>query len=288
MVRRSLQKVCLATKDERKRMEFMRRMLADLGRRFGPDFVPSFHTINENKILVEVTGNPDPYRRKKLHVIRMAKRCLPYFKSYVESGGEGYELFRRALLVSLCGNKIEISAPQHKVDVGDLRGAITECIRGGLAVDDTRKIFRKVESAGRIMFITDNCGEAVLDTLLLAELRKYAEVVIAVSSKPIEDDVSIGEAKLIGLERYGRVVGRGGATQGVNKKENSRTFWKLMRGSDLIVAKGMSCLETLTEYPGISRGRTAFLLTVKCRTMSRNIGVGVGGNVAWLYPHGGK
>ena len=286
IVRRSLQKVCLATSDEAMRVEFMRRALLYLSEWLSEGSVPSFYTIRENKILFEVTGNNDPYADKKRKVIAHARKCLPHFRTFVTGGRSAKDRLMRALKVSICGNRIEVSAPQHKVDITSLEREIKGCMRRGLAVDDTEMIFRAVKSSRTIAFICDNCGEAVLDTLFLNELKAYAEVFIAVSTDPIEDDVSLKEAAAIGLDRYGTVVGRGGAAQGVNREENSDEFWGLLGKADLIIAKGMSCYETLTEYPEISGGKTAFLFTVKCNTVSQSIGRDLGGNIAWFVKGG--
>jgi len=283
IVSRSLQKVRLATKDEGKRYEFMRRAFRHLSEWFGPDCVPSFYTLKENKILIKVTGNRDPYRAKKAHVIGKAKECLPKLRRYVDAAKSPRERFMRALKVSLCGNRIEISAPQHKVDVQGLEAEVMGCVRSKLAIDDSAKIYAAATSAKRIVFLCDNCGEAVLDTLFLKELGRLGELTIAVSSQPIEDDVSLKEAKRIGLEKFGKVVGKGGASQGVSREENSKGFFRLLEGADLIVAKGMSCYETLTEYPDVAKGRTAFLYSVKCRTVSCRVGADVGRGVAMLY-----
>jgi damage-control phosphatase, subfamily I len=283
IVGRSLQKARLATKDEGKRFEFMRRAFKHLSEWFGPDSVPSFYTLKENRMLIEVTGNRDPYRAKKAHVIGKAKECLPVFRRFVQSAKNPRERFMRALKVSLCGNMIEISAPQHKVDVLSLEKEVMGCVKKRLPIDDSGRIFEAAKKAGSIVFLCDNCGEAVLDGLLLEELAKFGELTIAVSTEPIEDDVCLKEAKRIGLRKYGRVVGKGGASQGVSREENSKEFFRLMESADLIVAKGMSCYETLTEYPEVSRGKIAFLFTVKCGTVSERVGANVGCGVAMLY-----
>jgi uncharacterized protein with ATP-grasp and redox domains len=232
---------------------------------------PSYMGTLENDALAAITGNADPYAKQKRALIRKALALYPEAERFVRSG----DAFRNAALVAICGNALEFSNPQ--CDFGSVGKALAGS-RQGLAIDDTATLEEMVQNAGTVLYICDNAAEAVFDRLLMKEISKSAALSIAVASRPMRDDASLAEAKKIGLDKLGTIISKGNCF-GVWPERCTREFLAAFETADVIVAKGMSCYETLTEMPGAIRNRAGMLFKAKCAPVARSAGVERGSNV---------
>ncbi len=313
MLKRTYETTKLASKSEETRERVMSEILRLTANNFKPSMCPSVLGTLQSNLICALTKNSDPFREKKIHVIKKALACRKKFEKYVNEGKDERERFRRATLVAVCGNTIEISAPQHDVDVHELEREMFGCIKKGfaakaakfsnesskcLAIDDVDKIFsrlkRNLPTANAhfsrseklrvrdILYICDNAGEAVFDVILIKEIKKYARVTIAVASGPVDDDITMREAGLAGLRRVAPVLAKG-CCFGVWREMCTRAFWKKFKEADLIFAKGMGNYETLTEYPEIARGKSALLFKVKCTSVEKDVRAKKGSNVVMFY-----
>ncbi|MEW6329511.1 MAG: ARMT1-like domain-containing protein, partial [Candidatus Micrarchaeota archaeon] len=238
MLKRTYETTKLASRSRETRERVMSEILRLTANNFKPSMCPSVLGTLQSNLICALTKNVDPFREKKLHVIRKALARRKKFERYVNDGKDARLRFRRAVLVAVCGNTIEISAPQHDVDVRELEREMFACIRKGLVIDDVGKIYEKLKRARDVLYICDNAGEAVFDTILIKEIKKYARVVVAVASGPVDDDITIKEARLAGLNKIAPVLAKG-CCFGVWREACTRAFWKKLKGADLIFAKGM-------------------------------------------------
>jgi uncharacterized protein with ATP-grasp and redox domains len=232
---------------------------------------PSYMGTLENDALAAITGNANPYAKQKRELIKKALALYPEAERFVGSG----DAFRNAALVAICGNALEFSNPQ--CSFGSVQQALADA-RQGLAIDDTAMLREMVRAAENVLYICDNAAEAVFDRLLMNEIRKSAALSIAVTSRPMRDDASLAEAKEIGLSTLGTVIPKGNCF-GVWPERCAKEFLAAFETADVIVAKGMSCYETLTEMPDAIRNRTALLFKAKCAPVARSAGVERGSNV---------
>ncbi len=262
---------CLSTKDGGLRKKTMGAVLANIRKAMETNDCPSFAGTVQSEIIRRMTGNRDPFRKQKLEAIGRAKRIFPEFERWVLNGKSDYERFRRAVKLAVAGNALELSAPNYSVDMGKLRSEMKRLLKS-ISVDDTKKLFENVRKGKDVLYLCDNCGEAVFDVLLIQEINRYAPVTIAVASEPMDEDVSLEEMNCLGLDKLAPVIGKG-RTYGVWKKRAPWRFWKRLEKAGLIVAKGMGNYETLDEYKRIAKGRTAFLLVVKCPVVEANLGI---------------
>ncbi len=272
---------CLSTADEALRRRCMLPVLKSISNAIETRDCPSFAGTVQSDIILEITGNRDPYRKKKREVIRRAKELYPKFHRWVEKGKTPYMRFKRALMVAVAGNTLELSAPNHKVNLDAMEKDMWKLVREKLDVDDAREIFLRIKKAKNVLYLCDNCGEAVFDKVLMNEIKKYAEVTAAVASVPLDEDVSLDEAALVGLEKVAPIIGKG-RSYGVWKKRAPEKFWELLMNADLIIAKGMANYETLDEYKSSTVNRTCYLLRVKCEPVALSLGLEKGALIAKL------
>lgn len=252
-----------------------------LTKEFKPTAVAAYLGTQRDRIIKEVTGNPDPYAKTKQISNQRAVEILPLAKNMVLKEPSPESQFRRACLCSMVGNIIEFDIPDHTFKFDDLE----KLIRGAeedLAIDEIQEIFNQAKKAKRILYLTDNAGEIAFDTLLVQELKRFgANVTVAVKSKPILNDATIEDAEYVGMHNVAdNVITTGSDSVGLILEECSKEFLKLYNSADLVVAKGMGHAETLTELN--LKTPHALLLRTKCCPVANYFGVDRNKNVAKL------
>jgi hypothetical protein len=268
-----------ATDNPSLQFKTMSALINLLIKEFKPTAVAAYLGTQRDRIIKEITGNPDPYAKTKQISNQRAVEILPLAKNIILKEPSPESQFRRACLCSMVGNIIEFDIPDHTFKFDDLK----KLIRGaeeGLAIDEIPEIFNQAKKAKRILYLTDNAGEIALDTLLVQELKKFgANVTVAVKSKPILNDATIEDAEYVGMHNVAdNVITTGSDSVGLVLEECSREFLKLYNSADLVVAKGMGHAETLTELN--LKTPHALLLRTKCRPVANFFGVDRNKNVA--------
>ena len=98
------------------------------------------------------------------------------------------------------------------------------------------------------MYLTDNCGEIVMDKLLIEEIQKLnqkAEVTVIVRGLPVLNDVTMEDAIQVGLTEMVNVIGNGSEIAGTYLEDISEEAKNVIDDADVILAKGQGNFETL-------------------------------------------
>ena len=130
---------------------------------------------------------------------------------------------------------------------------------------------QRIEQAGKIVYILDNCGEAVLDRLLLETMKD--KVTIAVRGKAIMNDITRREIAASNLADF-PLIDTGSNAPGAPLKLVSPEFRRTLESADLVIAKGQGNFESLEE-DFISKP-IYFLLRAKCPVIQNYLGVDYG------------
>lgn len=131
---------------------------------------------------------------------------------------------------------------------------------------------RRLKGAGSLCVLHDNCGEIVLDKILIRVILAYypkISVTSVVRGKPVINDVTLTDAEEVGLNGIARIIPNGTDVPGTYLKEISAEALDAMAHSDVLLSKGLGNLETL-----YGEGYGAFYaFTCKCAHISRQFGV---------------
>jgi len=270
-----------ATNDKALQFRAMAALTRMLDREFKSTAVPARLGTKRDRLVRATTGCADPYAKKKWLSNQRALEILPQAKRLValEKTSEGR--FRKACLSAIVGNIIEFDIPEHEFEFEDFAKLLANA-QEDLAVDEISKLLDSAKSAEQILYLTDNAGEIAFDVLLVAELRKLGpRVTVSVKGKPIMNDATLQDAKAVGMQEVADdLISNGSDAVGLVLKECSKRFAALYRSADLVVAKGMGHVETLTETK-LTKPHV-FLLRTKCRPVASFFGTSVGKNVAKL------
>ncbi len=129
-----------------------------------------------------------------------------------------------------------------------------------------------LEKAKRLTYLTDNCGEILLDKLLIKTLKiAYPELIITVivRGEAVLNDATIDDALQIGLTEIAPVIKNGTNVAGTCLDRISDDAKKAIDSADVIISKGQGNFETLHDC-GLN---VYYLFLCKCNLYSERFGV---------------
>jgi uncharacterized protein with ATP-grasp and redox domains len=270
-----------ATNDHSIQFEAISALTRLLNREFKPKAVSAILGTKRDRLIKKLTGNPDPYEKKKWLSNKQILEIMPQAKKFVTSASSPESRFRRACLCAVVGNIIEFDIPELVFRFEDI-GKMIHRAENDLAIDEIEQVYKIAKQAKGILYLTDNAGEIAFDTLLVRELKNLgAHVSVAVKGKPILNDAMVQDAKTVGMHEVAdELITNGTDSVGLILPECSKYFLSRYRAVDLVVAKGMGYAETLTEIK--LKTPHALLLRTKCQPVANYFGVSKGKNVVKL------
>lgn len=152
-----------------------------------------------------------------------------------------------ALRFAQIGNFIDFGA-MDSVDDAKLLEFLEQAETLPLSEDTYQKFTENLKTAKKLVYMTDNCGEIVLDKLLLetiAEKFPHVERTIIVRGEPVLNDATMEDALQVGIDSCGKVIPNGTNIAGTYIPWISAEAKAEMDGADLLIAKGQGNFESL-------------------------------------------
>ncbi|MFO7811011.1 MAG: ARMT1-like domain-containing protein, partial [Candidatus Delongbacteria bacterium] len=97
-------------------------------------------------------------------------------------------------------------------------------------------------------------------------------VIFATREIPVINDITINEAKQIGINKIAKVISSGSKAPGTILEKCSRDFVGIFERSDMVISKGQGNYESLSD----SKRDIVFLLKAKCPVIAKHLNVNVG------------
>jgi len=216
------------------------------------------------KAATELTGNLDPYKELRRTQNEAAMALEPKLRELVNASDDP---LATALHLAAAGNIIDLGIA-HNDDI-DILGAISQVMHEKFAVDHTDALRESLAKSRDLLYLLDNAGEIVFDTILIEQLLKHTPVTAVVKGGPIINDVVMDDAVQVGLTAICPVIDNGGAFIGSPLNLIPKTFRNRLRQADMIVCKGQGNYETVDAFPG----NVFFILKAKCRVIADHMGI---------------
>ncbi|MBR6917185.1 MAG: DUF89 family protein [Clostridia bacterium] len=105
-----------------------------------------------------------------------------------------------------------------------------------------------LDSAEKMIYITDNCGEVVFDKILIRAIREEypaLDLKVMVRGRPVLNDVTREDAGYVGIDKLCPVIDNGCGIAGAYFPALSDEAKAALLGADLILAKGQGNFETM-------------------------------------------
>jgi uncharacterized protein with ATP-grasp and redox domains len=270
----------LSTNDEVLIDKIMKECIQILNNTYAPGVPAALVSTSMHRKAYEMLDDEDPYRDMKEVCNITAEKVFPIARSLIYDGNPSdNELFRRAVLAAVIGNFFDFGVMGLEVPINAFDETFRQHFIKGLDIDDTP---RMVEMLDNVVYIADNCGEILLDTLVFDVIKKLGgHVTLVVRGKPILTDVTMKDVKELGIDaKVDKVLTTGCGSIGVDMEQAPQELIDAFRSASLIISKGMANYETLTEH---EMGPIAYLLKAKCKPVARHIGVDLEHSVARLF-----
>lgn len=234
-------------------------------------------TIVHRKVY-EISGSKDPYKDLKRRSDEAAETIYERVERFVQASNDPMEA---AILCSIAGNVLDFG-----IDVGferpeQLGVKFDSLVAEGLVIKDLPGVREILRRAKKVVYLLDNCGESVFDRLLVKEIKAIGPKVIGVvKGEPILTDVTMEDALRIHLDRFfDELISTEEFAVGLDLRRAGNRLKKEIDEADLIIAKGMANLESLSDE---EVRPVLYLLRTKCAPVARTIGSRRNANVAKL------
>ncbi|HHD56825.1 MAG TPA: DUF89 family protein [Desulfobulbaceae bacterium] len=254
-VRQALSAARLSTRDP----QIQRRVIDETGRmlsRVNVKDTPPENAVFLYRLIAEITGKQDPFKELKHQSNVFALSLYDSINSQVEAATDP---LRTAIHFAACGNIIDYAA-QHSFDAAE---SMAGCSSRSFLVDDYSALVEQIRAVRqpKVLYLADNCGEIVFDSIAIRELQKIGcDVTLAVRGAPIINDATMEDAVFCGLTSVCRVIDNGTGCPGTPLGDCSEEFRRCFGEADVILSKGMGNFETLSDVDA----PLFFLFTVKC------------------------
>ncbi|HEW91946.1 MAG TPA: DUF89 family protein [Thermotogaceae bacterium] len=220
-------------------------------------------------LLSEITGISDPYKEEKEYSNDLMLNIYDDLKNYILDSASPIVL---AIKASIAGNMIDFGVPEF--DPSGIESKIIQVIKEGkFGIDDSKEFLDMLNDSKKLLFIHDNCGEVVMDKLLIEIIKlffSHIEVISVVRDGPIINDVTLNEARQIHLDDLASLITTNAKLPGLVPELMSEQLENEWEEADIIISKGQGNFEGIED---IADKRVFFLLRAKCDVIAKYLNV---------------
>ena len=219
-------------------------------------------------VLRDWFGITRDYTEIKRHFNQLVLGLEPQLAERMAASDDPLDLAIRCALV---GNFIDFG-PTGDVSEEKLLQLMDEAPAMELDADALAELKERIAAARTVTVLTDNCGEVVLDKLLMAQVARInpqAQITAIVRGADTSNDATMDDARQVGLDSVARVIPNGSGIAGTSLSDVNEETLAALRDSDLVISKGLANYETLS-----GRGENIyFLFLCKCALYVEAFGV---------------
>lgn len=250
--------------DMEKKTEYMKKLMALIANTKENDCAPSL-SVDIQELYSSFWNCPaEDYTEIKKEFNRFMLGMETALEEKIRNAPDPLE---KALLYARIGNYIDFAALSN-VNQETVLTLLENSSSQSLDQNEYRIFLQELSSAKRLVYITDNCGEIVLDKLAVKILKeKYPEldITVLVRGYPVINDATMEDAQETGLTDLVKVTDNGSNVAGTWIPGISQAARELLKGADMIIAKGQGNFETMNDC-GLN---VYYLFLCKCDLFQR-------------------
>lgn len=249
--------------DMEKKTEYMKKLMALIANTKETDCAPSL-SVDIQKLYSSFWNCPaEDYTEVKKDFNRFMLDIEHTLEEKIRSSADPLE---KSLLYARIGNYIDFAALSNVNQETAL--TLLENNSDSLDQEEYSIFLKELNSAKRLVYITDNCGEIVLDKLaikILKETYPDLDITVLVRGYPVINDATMEDAEEIGLTDLVKVIDNGSNVAGTWIPGINQTARELLENADMIIAKGQGNFETMNDC-GLN---VYYLFLCKCDLFQR-------------------
>lgn len=226
-------------------IEYMQRVLkviADAPKTISaPEIIHEIYAIQK-----EMFGYTRDYSDIKRHFNKLMSDLEPEIRSAINHASD---TLKAAIQYAMMGNYIDFAAMEN-VNEQKLRKFLDAAQDNPLNTTAFENLKKDLSEAKALVYLTDNCGEIVLDKVLISVIKKQypgLDITVIVRGAPAINDATMEDAIQIGLTDVVPVIGNGSDIAGTCLNKISAEAGKLINTADVLIAKGQANYETLQK-----------------------------------------
>lgn len=229
--------------DERKKAEYMKefcRIIAESG----PDDSAPVLVSYSTKLLKKYFGVEKVYEEEKNEYNQL---MLKYEDDICERIYEAEDPLKEALKYARVGNYIDFGAMNH-VEKNQLEMLLSKVQEDKVDEEEYQALRNDLKKAHTLVYLTDNCGEIVLDKLFIKEIKNQypdIKITVVVRGEPVINDATMEDAAAVGMDKIVDVIGNGTDTAGTPLEYVGEDAKTVIQNADVILAKGQGNFESL-------------------------------------------
>lgn len=232
--------------DMEKKTEYMKKVMALMSNTEEKDCAPSL-SVDIQKLYSSFWNCPmEDFTEIKKEFNQLMLSMEISIEDKIRKSNDPLE---KALLYARIGNYIDFAALSN-VDQSTVITLLDEKSSEDLDEKEYKNFLHDLSSAKKLVYLTDNCGEVVLDKMavkILKEQYPNLDITVIVRGYPVVNDATMEDAEEIGLTDLVNVIGNGSNVGGTWIPGISSESRELLYNADLIIAKGQGNFETLND-----------------------------------------
>jgi len=223
-------------------MQRVLKVLAEAPDRYGAPVI--VRTINE--IQDEMFGMKQDYAEIKKHYNQV---MLNHEEQVNGKLAVSDDPVKTGIQYAMIGNYIDFGA---RINVNEEQ--LTELLNDSdrFVIDEKQygELTEDLSNAKKLVYLTDNCGEIVMDKLLIREIKKKypdLKVTVLVRGEEVINDATMEDAIQVGMNEIAEVIPNGSDIAGTWLEEISEEAKAVIDKADVIISKGQGNFETLRK-----------------------------------------
>jgi uncharacterized protein with ATP-grasp and redox domains len=251
--------------DGKERFDFLRAVCAEVGA-MDEETLSSVLSTKMMRVIKSRAGEEDLFAEEK----RIYNQAVLEIEADVAARvAAADDRLGRALQYAMTGNYIDFGLVREVN-----REKLNELIEAAPGIElqpMLERLRRDIGKARFLVYVLDNCGEAVFDKICIRTLKElYPDLHITamVRGMPVYNDVTMADAREIGLDALVDVVSNGDDLPGTLLSRISDEARALLESADVIISKGMGNYETFMGC-GLN---VYYMLLCKCERFARDFG----------------
>ncbi|MBP5385460.1 MAG: DUF89 family protein [Lachnospiraceae bacterium] len=198
-----------------------------------------------NKVHVRYFGKGADYRKVKKQYNDLILHMENDLRREIERADDP---LATALMMARTGNYIDFAA-MDCVDRDEFLRLLSDTKMQERDIPVYASFLKECEKGKKFLLICDNCGEIVLDKLMIEQLIKrfpHLSVKALVRGGEVMNDATEEDAEYAGLDRVAKIISNGEAIAGTVYKMMPREARDALDEADVILSKGQGNYESLS------------------------------------------
>lgn len=157
------------------------------------------------------------------------------------------DVIKECIKYVCAGNYIDFSAVEN-VSEQVLKKLLHKAAQEMISEEEYSHFINDLETSHKLVYLTDNCGEIVLDKLFIRFIKErypLLQIHVILRGKDVINDATLNDAREVGLTELVPCIGNGNGAPGSVIKRFSKEARQFLLDADMVISKGQGNFEGL-------------------------------------------